>query len=506
VGNFGLFFGNWGQRGKNSTQKKIEAMDRQIQKNPGSVVVLAETTKAVEELLGLPPEEGDDGEPGLRGRSTREHYVVRGNEDSAVLIASRKDVTTGLESLWYECYEDHPYRDSGKNKMARSRTIGARVCFKQNIGHLGREFNVAGAHGNCHTMKKEWPGPWKEFWDRLALRLVTHDIKFLAGDFNMSLTEVPKQLRSRGLRCDCCAWYPWQWLEDCPLEVPVINTTQRLGIDSCGIFYIGGAVFVDIPWGVPEIPILTAVAGNHPLLDNWEGANVPGQQWHCYRSRCYKEVAKDKNLEARLVDLLTQTTSRDELDSIPKRKGSLYCPYLRLKQKPMDKDEFLVEGFIHPGAHFPLCVFTKNASARSEPKSKARAQKYRERKGKGKGKRKGKDAAVAATGKGKSKDTEAAEATQGRQSYEPAVADGQWSEWSSWDGSRYTQGREWTLRGNTVRVDAFTDWHAATDSVQEPGSASNSSAQTSYQGPVAYTPWPHSMTASTRDPSQWQQL
>jgi hypothetical protein len=94
---------------------------------------------------------------------------------------------------------------------------------------------------------------------------------------------------------------------------------------------------------------------------------------------------------ARLRDLLTLSTTTDELESIPRRAGVCYCAYLRLKQKPMDRREWLVEGNMHNGAHFPLCVFTCNARARSQEAEQERARKRNSKKGscstnKGKGK------------------------------------------------------------------------------------------------------------------------
>ena len=71
------------------------------------------------------------------------------------------------------------------------------------------------------------------------------------------------------------------------------------------------------------------------------------------------------DLHARMHDLLAPSTTAEELNEMWMNKIRVYCPHLRLKQKPMDKDEWLVAGHIHNGAHFPLCVFTKNASARS---------------------------------------------------------------------------------------------------------------------------------------------
>ena len=134
------------------------------------------------------------------------------------------------------------------------------------------------------------------------------------------------------------------------------------------------------------IEALTAVAGDDEL-HVYHSKKAPGQDWNCYRSKKYREKATDKNLHARLHDLLTPSTTEDELLSIPHRGKSSYCPYLRLRQKPLAQKEWLVNGELHNGAHFPLCVFTHNSSHRSAKASVARAQ----RRGKGK-KGKGKDA------------------------------------------------------------------------------------------------------------------
>ena len=95
----GCFFGNWGLRGtvggNNAAKLRRETQDRQILKSPGQVVVLVEASKELEELLRLPAVAvGDSAKGGLQGRDTHEHFVVRGDEQSAVLIAARTDNTT----------------------------------------------------------------------------------------------------------------------------------------------------------------------------------------------------------------------------------------------------------------------------------------------------------------------------------------------------------------------------------------------------------------------------
>ena len=283
VGNFGLFFGNWGLRGTlggpAAQTKRILAQDRQILKSPAQVVILAEASEELGNLLKMPEVVGSPEQIGVQSRSTKEHFVVRGAEQAALLVAARKDNTTALALLKYEAHSDHDYTEKGKVKTARSRMIVCKVSFKQNIGHLGKEIVVCGAHGHYRTMKMEWLGAWRAFWDRLAAHVREFGIRFLAGDFNMSFTEVPKQLRSRGILCDCVAWYPWLHVGE--------ESVSKLGFDSCGIFYIGGGVEVSTPWSLKHIDDLTAVAGNDGStnLDKYEGSNVPGQPWNSYRSK-----------------------------------------------------------------------------------------------------------------------------------------------------------------------------------------------------------------------------
>ena len=290
-------------------------------------------------------------------------------------------------------------------------------------------------------MKSEYPQAWEHYWDQLAQEINEFGIKFVAGDFNMSLTEVPNQLRSRGIQCDCVAWYPWQQVTAVADRHPVIFQEcnhQPLGFDSCAIFYIGGSVKVTIPWSLQHIDALTAVAGNENLdryKDNW-----PGQPWKCYRRGNIKQNLGDKGLRDMLVDLLTPSTKQSDLDCMLKRVGVHYCPYLRLKQKELDLSEWLVDGTMHKGAHFPLCVWTHNAPARSEASERARQEKPGA-KGKGKPEPKGKgkatDEAPGAKGAGKT----AGETTRSRgevfadePAHAPATAVAEaGSAWAGWN-------------------------------------------------------------------------
>ena len=91
-------------------------------------------------------------------------------------------------------------------------------------------------------------------------------------------------------------------------------------------------------------------------LDTYSGVNVPGQLWNVYKSK-NNETANEFNLEKKLTDLLQPSTSSTAVWLEKRREGQppLLPAYLRLKQKPMNKQEWLVDaekGELHNGAHF----------------------------------------------------------------------------------------------------------------------------------------------------------
>ena len=407
VGNIGIYFGNWGKRGvvKEGQQAlRRKTMDKQLVKNPGHLVLLLESTPAQEELLKMTAVAGEDDAEGLDARPTHEHWVIRGNEDDAILAAARKDTAAGLECLLYELNEDHQYREKGKDKMARSRSMVVQYKSKQMVGHLGTDINVMVSHGNNHTMRLTWRKVWEDWWDRHARHIRNFNVKFWCGDFNMSLTEVPKQLRSRGINADCCAWYPFKHINPGGSVHSEQRSSTPMGIDSLAIFYIGSQAQIAPSYGLADVLDFTAVAANLPV---YEGENVPGKHWSCYRSDATQQ--KKIDLEQMLVDLLTPTCTKEDLAAIERNSEWHFCPYLRVRQTKMEKSAWLLpSGEIHNGAHFPLCIFTNNSRARSREKEIERGK----RKGKGKGKDKGKGEGKgqepqSRKGKGKGNDTTA---------------------------------------------------------------------------------------------------
>jgi hypothetical protein len=97
--------------------------------------------------------------------------------------------------------------------------------------------------------------------------------------------------------------------------------------------------------------------------------NVPGQLWNIYKSK-KNETANEFNLEKKLTDLLQPSTSSTAVWLEKRSEGQppLLPAYLRLKQKPLNQQEWLVDvekGEMHNGAHFPLFIIIKNSSHRS---------------------------------------------------------------------------------------------------------------------------------------------
>jgi hypothetical protein len=95
------------------------------------------------------------------------------------------------------------------------------------VGFLGREHVAMVVHMHNelanlvlkqHRLDKFWNWIWK--------KIETFNVQVLMGDFNMSLFMVIPELRSRGVKIDLGAWYPWKSLEGEPMT------------DSCGIFFV----------------------------------------------------------------------------------------------------------------------------------------------------------------------------------------------------------------------------------------------------------------------------
>ena len=121
-------------------KRRREQHDRQIMRCPAQVIILCEAIASVDQVLRHPAVAADiPGAPGLNGRPTFEHYMVRGEEkEAAVLIGARKDNCSYLNLLDYHVNLDGRYTQNKKEKRSKTRMLTCKVGFKQNVGHLGR--------------------------------------------------------------------------------------------------------------------------------------------------------------------------------------------------------------------------------------------------------------------------------------------------------------------------------------------------------------------------------
>ena len=240
-----------------------------------------------------------------------------------MLTAAREDNCTSVEQLGkYEVYNDHNYREGGRTKEANSRMLTCRIGFKQNIGHLGKEIVATGVHGNCRTMRHLWPQALEAFWDRLARRINLYGVQILVGDFNMSLTQVCTKLRSRGILCDCIAWYPW-------MHQTERKSDQALGFDSCCIFYIGGTVQARLVWNIERIGELAAVADvmvHNEALDKFSRDSHPGQHWSHYKTQSKKVQTPESHLVVKLAGLLAPSAPQEQPHAIPRMECCIWAP------------------------------------------------------------------------------------------------------------------------------------------------------------------------------------
>ena len=79
------------------------------------------------------------------------------------------------------------------------------IHYKQNMAHICKTLVVMCVHGHCKTMKREKPQKLDAFWDKFADIIIKFGVKILTGDFNMSLTQVPIELKNRNVFVTCVA-------------------------------------------------------------------------------------------------------------------------------------------------------------------------------------------------------------------------------------------------------------------------------------------------------------
>jgi hypothetical protein len=108
--------------------RRRAVLDHTLKADPAHIIVLCEANSGVEKVLRDPPGEAPQqtavaGVSNLQCRKPMEWWVQRGQEqDSAILVASRMDNTTGIELVDYTVLEDHRWQTK-RNPKWRNRGL-----------------------------------------------------------------------------------------------------------------------------------------------------------------------------------------------------------------------------------------------------------------------------------------------------------------------------------------------------------------------------------------------
>jgi len=246
VGNIGLTFINYGQRAtseKNKQKAHHDNLDRQIMKGPTQVLGMAEATQEIIDVLTATPKWGekvqDTSNPQSRldGRPTASYRVVRQQtqDQTCLLLAVKEDFSPRDPEVLLDITQRDGTAQNGA--AAYSKFFVVRTFTKQGIGFIGHEHVVALMHLHRETAKLKWKEVLKKWYDKIEEAHKQFGLHFLMGDFNMNVTDVPRQLRNRGICCDVVAWYPWKTAEK-----------GELAWDSCAIFWLRGDCEARMEW------------------------------------------------------------------------------------------------------------------------------------------------------------------------------------------------------------------------------------------------------------------
>ena len=234
VGCLCVMSGNWG--GNRTNQKINDRINEDVRRGPASILLLQEAQPELSGVLTSPAVAGDPAHENQLFRRTASQYdCVTGTESgNSLLVASRHNLTKSLTKVLWIKRQDGEYILKGKKKTANSRILVATVEFNQPVsGH--RSLTVCNVHFHYMTAKKHsgFATSNTSFWTELADIIRGYGVQILAGDFNMSMFCVLPKLRELGLIANTAAWFPWVQMQD-----------DRVQLDSCGIFLIGGVASV----------------------------------------------------------------------------------------------------------------------------------------------------------------------------------------------------------------------------------------------------------------------
>ena len=354
VGALALLTGNWGGHRKDKTRQSH--VDEDLKKNPASLLCLQEAQAELVGLLAAPAVAGDAGaEDALQRRTGYQYHCVRMDEhEKTLLIAVRVNICERLAILESVRRVDGRYKEKNDTKghMPVMKTAITRILVGQvdlRVSMAGHErLVVANVHLHRYTAKKfhGFAASFDRFWDELSALVLKHQVRILAGDFNMSLWEVVPQLRRRRIQVQMAAWFPWY-----------DNMGQVKG-DSCGIFLIGEAAAIK-PLHGPSV-FTAAVADQETTMDSW--LNLPKfTQGQGYALASY--LPKGSQIRAAQASLQASSVEEGPFAT----EG--WNPLPPCKQKRIVREMFDPDGLLfRSGAHMPLIIFL-GAKARRSPEA-----------------------------------------------------------------------------------------------------------------------------------------
>ena len=161
---------------------------------------------------------------------------------------------------------DGVYKDNASEgkvlKAARSRIIMVAAALQ--LPWCGKtRVVVCSCHFHCFTAKRlqGFAETHDLFWNELASTIVAQQVRILAGNFNLSLWIVAREMRRRGVQSTLAAAFALA--EPCASEATS---------ESCGIIRIGPVASTQFFWGPSVFTSEIADGGSEvPRLDAGQG-------------------------------------------------------------------------------------------------------------------------------------------------------------------------------------------------------------------------------------------
>ena len=195
-------------------------VDIDLRSAPVALLMLQEAQPQLVEVLSqgassgasaADPSRTRDGGLGWETRWLR----LRGKEvGNSLLVACRATMLTKIQLLLWRKRADGRYIDKATpmrtQRTANSRVLVAAVTLKTPWCGMSM-VSVCNCHFHYLTAKKAkgFAQSHTLFWDELASTIVEHSVRILAGDFNMSLWVVAREMRQRGLQITIAAAFAW---------------------------------------------------------------------------------------------------------------------------------------------------------------------------------------------------------------------------------------------------------------------------------------------------------